>query len=127
MDLELVLDPTARRAAVAWMMAAFLLTFLTTRLITRAIRTGRGPFRNASVGGVHIHHEVYGIFLMLGAGAAEVTYRPGAPAVYALAALFGAGAALTLDEFALWLHLDDVYWSREGRSSVDAVLLALVA
>ena len=43
-----------------------------------------------------------------------------------LAVLFGAGAALTLDEFALWLHLEDVYWSREGRSSVDAVLIALV-
>src|SRR3954465_9805057 len=126
MDLELVLDPTGRRAAVACMVAAFLLTFLTTRLVTRAIRTGRGPFRNASVGGVHLHHEVYGIFLLLGTGLVQLTYRPGPPWLYLVAALFGVGAALTLDEFALWLHLEDVYWTREGRSSVDAVLVALV-
>jgi hypothetical protein len=79
-----------------------------------------------AVGGVHVHHQVYGIFLMLGTGTAEFTYRPGRPWVLVLAALFGAGAALTLDEFALWLRLDDVYWSREGRSSVDAVLVASV-
>lgn len=126
MDLELVLDPTGRRAAVACMVAAFLLTFLTTRLITRAIRTGRGPFRNASVGGIHVHHEVYGIFLLLITGTAEFAYGPEGSWLYVLAILFGTGAALTLDEFALWLHLEDVYWSQEGRSSVDAVLIALV-
>jgi hypothetical protein len=117
---------SGRRAVVAWLVAALLVTFLATRFITRAIRAGRGPFRDASVGGVHLHHEVYGIFLLLGTGTAEFTYQPGAPAVYVLAALFGAGAALTLDEFALWLHLDDVYWTAQGRSSVDAVLLALL-
>jgi hypothetical protein len=127
LQLELVPLLGGRRAVAGWMVAAFLVTFLMTRFVTRAIRAGRGPFRNTSVGGVHLHHEVYGIFLMLGVGAAEFTYRPGPPALHVLAALFGAGAALTLDEFALWLHLDDVYWSREGRSSVDAVLLALVA
>ena len=108
------------------MLAAFLLTFLATRAITRAIRQGRGPFRDASLGGVHVHHEVYGIFLLLGSGTAEFTYRPAAPWADVLAALFGIGAALTLDEFALWLHLEDVYWEREGRSSVDAVLVAMI-
>src|SRR5215212_1210916 len=108
------------------MLLAFLVTFLATRLVTRAIRNGRGPFRNASVGGVHIHHEVYGIFLLLGTGTVELTYQPGPPWLYVLAVLFGIGAALTLDEFALWLHLEDVYWSKEGRSSIDAVLIALV-
>ncbi|WP_138760082.1 hypothetical protein [Modestobacter altitudinis] len=117
---------SGRRAVVAWLVAALLVTFLATRFTTRAIRAGRGPFRDASVGGVHLHHEVYGIFLLLGTGTAEFTYRPGGGWQYVLAALFGAGAALTLDEFALWLHLDDVYWSAEGRSSVDAVLLALL-
>jgi hypothetical protein len=111
---------------VGWMLAAFLLTFLATRAITRAIRQGRGPFRDASLGGVHVHHEVYGIFLLLGSGTAEFTYRPAAPWADVLAALFGIGAALTLDEFALWLHLEDVYWEREGRSSVDAVLVAMI-
>ena len=117
---------SGRRAVVAWLVAAYLLTFLVTRFVTRTIRAGRGPFRDASVGGVHLHHEVYGIFLLLGTGTAEFTYRPAGTGLYVLAALFGVGAALTLDEFALWLHLDDVYWSTEGRSSVDAVLLALL-
>ncbi|MFW3172159.1 hypothetical protein [Geodermatophilus sp. CPCC 206100] len=125
-ELELLPVLAGRRVVVAWMLGAFLLTFLTTRFITRAIRTGRGPFRDASVGGVHLHHEVYGIFLLLGTGLVELTYRPDGAGRPILAVLFGVGAALTLDEFALWLHLEDVYWSREGRSSIDAVLIALV-
>jgi hypothetical protein len=127
-DIELELLPglTGRRVVVAWMLGAFLLTFLATRFVTRAIRTGRGPFRDASIGGVHLHHEVYGIFLLLGTGLVELTYRPDGPWRNLLAVLFGVGAALTLDEFALWLHLEDVYWSQEGRSSIDAVLIALV-
>jgi len=123
---EVLPELAGRRAVVAWMVLAFLVTFLVTRLVVRAIRTGRGPFRDASVGGVHVHHEVYGIFLLLGTGTLEFTYRPGPPWVQLLAVLFGAGAALTLDEFALWLHLEDVYWSRQGRSSIDAVMVALV-
>ena len=117
---------TGRRELVAWMVLGFLVTFLVTRFITHAIRSGRGPFRDGSVGGVHVHHEVYGIFLLLGTGTAEFAYRPPGAWGDLLAVLFGAGAALTLDEFALWLHLQDVYWSREGRSSVDAVLIAAV-
>jgi hypothetical protein len=123
---EVLPELAGRRAVVAWMVLAFLVTFLVTRLVVRAIRTGRGPFRDASVGGVHVHHEVYGIFLLLGTGTLEFTYRPDPPWVELLAVLFGAGAALTLDEFALWLHLEDVYWSRQGRSSIDAVMVALV-
>ncbi|MGH3490310.1 MAG: hypothetical protein ACRDP8_20675 [Actinopolymorphaceae bacterium] len=106
------------------MLAAFLVTFVLTRLITRLIRAGRGPFRNAEIGDVHIHHDVYGIFLMMGAGAAEFVYRPPSPWVQVLAVAFGCGAALTLDELALWLYLKDVYWAQEGRTSVDAVLVA---
>ncbi|MGY1823134.1 hypothetical protein [Geodermatophilus sp. SYSU D00079] len=125
-ELELLPALTGRRVVVAWMLGAFLVTFLATRFVTRAIRTGRGPFRDASVGGVHVHHEVYGIFLLLGTGLVELTYRPDGAWRNVLAVLFGIGAALTLDEFALWLHLEDVYWSREGRSSIDAVLIAVV-
>jgi hypothetical protein len=117
---------SGRRELVVWMVCAYLLTFLLTRFITHSIRAGRGPFGDASVGGVHLHHEVYGIFLLLGTGTVEFAYRPGGAWGNVLAALFGAGAALTLDEFALWLHLEDVYWTSEGRSSVDAVLIALV-
>jgi hypothetical protein len=109
-----------------FMLVAFVVTFLVTRFVTHMIRSGRGPFRDNSVGGVHIHHEVYGIFLLLVAGALEFAYRPDPPGPQILATLFGIGAALTLDEFALWLHLDDVYWGPEGRRSVDAVLVAVI-
>src|SRR6476469_8540371 len=106
------------------MLIAFVVTFAVTRVITNLIRRGRGPFRDMSVGGVHIHHQVGGIFLLLGVGTVELAYRPASPWLEVLAVLFGVGAALTLDEFALWLRLDDVYWGPEGRRSVDAVLLA---
>src|SRR5699024_10253541 len=99
---------------------------LITRFVTLMIRSGRGPFRDTSIGGVHVHHQVYGIFLLMIAGTIEFTYRPPSPWVEIIAAAFGAGAALTLDEFALWLRLDDVYWSAEGRRSVDAVMVAAV-
>ncbi|MDQ4116176.1 MAG: hypothetical protein M3235_04360 [Actinomycetota bacterium] len=120
----MLITVTGVRVPMLWMLGAFVVTFLVTRFVTRAIRRGVGPFRDTTVGGVHVHHQVYGIFLMLGAGVAEFTYRPGPPWLEVLAALFGVGAALTLDEFALWLRLDDVYWSAEGRHSVHAVLVA---
>jgi hypothetical protein len=125
-EIDLLPELTRRHALVGWMLVSFLLTFLATRAITRAIREGRGPFRDMKLGGLHVHHQVYGIFLLMGAGTAEFTYRPSAPWADLLAVMFGIGAALTLDEFALWLHLKDVYWEREGRSSVDAVLVALI-
>lgn len=124
--VNFILGFGGRDGAVVWMFAAFLVTVLVTRVIVRMIRAGRGPFRNTTVGTVHVHHHVYGIFLMLAAGVGEFVYRPESPWVQVLAAGFGAGCALTLDEFALWLHLDDVYWTREGRKSVDAVLIAAV-
>ncbi|TKJ22376.1 hypothetical protein [Blastococcus sp. CCUG 61487] len=126
MDVDLLAPLTGRRVVIAWVLAAFLTTFLVTRFVTHAIRTGRGPFRDVSAGGVHIHHEVYGIFLLLVTGLVNLTYRPDGGWLHVLAVFFGIGAALTLDEFALWLHLEDVYWSQQGRASIDAVLLATV-
>jgi hypothetical protein len=123
-DAQVTVDFKAGSGAVVWLFAAFVITFAATRVIVRLIRAGKGPFRDTAVGGVHVHHHVYGIFLLLAAGVGEFVYRPGTPWVQLLAAAFGAGAALTLDEFALWLHLDDVYWTDEGRKSVDAVLVA---
>ncbi|MCF2529301.1 hypothetical protein [Yinghuangia soli] len=119
-------DSLPVRHAIGWMLGAFIVTFVLTRMVTRLIRAGKGPFRNVTFGGgtLHIHHQVWGIFLMLISGAAEFAYEPGGVGRAALAAAFGAGAALTLDEYALWFHLDDVYWSAEGRKSVDAVLIA---
>ncbi|MBA2948541.1 hypothetical protein [Streptomyces himalayensis] len=108
---------------------AFVGTFLAVRMITRMIRAGKGPFRNVSTGAVHIHHVVPGVVLTVIGGFGAVA--TGAHDVGALlsAVLFGIGAGLVLDEFALILHLDDVYWSEKGRMSVEVVVLttALVA
>lgn len=103
---------------------AYVITFLAVRFITHAIRDGkyRRIFRNLSgPGGTHLHHLVPGIILLLVAGFLGIGIDD-RPWRLAVAVLFGIGAALTLDEFALWLHLKDVYWAREGRQSVDAVL-----
>jgi hypothetical protein len=77
-----------------------------------------------SVGGTHVHHLVWGILLMLVVGYSAIAFEPDSPWRELLAVLFGIGAGLTLDEFALWLHLRDVYWEQEGRSSIDAVIVA---
>ncbi|RAJ41686.1 hypothetical protein K353_02797 [Kitasatospora sp. SolWspMP-SS2h] len=119
-----VLTVTSNSVAL-WMLTAFVVTFVVTRVVTRLIRSGRGPFRDVRVGGTHVHHAVFGIMAVLVAGALEFCYRPHSPLAQVLGALFGAGAALTLDEFALWLHLEDVYWAQEGRKSVDAVFIAV--
>jgi hypothetical protein len=108
---------------------SFLTAFVIVRIITHAIRNGIGPFHNVSHGDLHIHHMVWGILLLLGVGygwlvqvgtGVEGTSRP---AGILLSVLYGVGAALTLDEFALWLNLRDVYWDTEGRESIHAVML----
>ncbi|WP_060906965.1 hypothetical protein [Streptomyces scabiei] len=105
-------------------LTAFVLTFLITRVITRLIRAGRGPFRNISgSGGVHIHHVVPGIVLAVVGGFGSVAGDGHGFGALISAVLFGMGVGLVLDEFALILHLDDVYWSEEGRQSVEVVVL----
>ena len=115
------------RALIAWV--AFYLSFAIVRVLTHLIRAGRGPFHDVSMGGRHIHHLVWGILLLLlvgfawlhqlGTGVGQSSRWGGRT----LAFLYGVGAALTLDEFALWLNLQDVYWERQGRASIDAVIL----
>ncbi|MBS2551581.1 hypothetical protein KGQ19_32410 [Catenulispora sp. NL8] len=110
--------------ALLVMLAAFVATFAITRVVTRLIRSGRGPFGNLEAGGVHVHHLVPGIFLLLITGTFEFFLAPHGAWRSVLAAGFAVGAALTLDEYALWLLLDDVYWAEDGRKSVDAVVFA---
>ena len=92
------------------------------------MRSPKVPWWPGSVtteGGLHVHHLVFGIVLLLATGFA-LALQPPSPWLEILAAGFGIGAGLTLDEYALWLHLDDVYWAEEGRRSVDAVVIAAV-
>jgi hypothetical protein len=108
---------------------SFFITFLAVRLLVASITHNIGPFQYVTMGGRHIHHLVWGILLLLGVGYGylnEVGSGTTPASIFAsrlLAILYGVGAALTLDEFALWLNLANVYWSREGRESIDAVVL----
>jgi hypothetical protein len=105
---------------------AFFLTFAGVRTITHAIRAERGPFKNITPGGRHIHHMTFGIAGLLTVGylwLLEIGIKEERRSSRATSAAYGAGAALTLDEFALWLNLEDVYWAKQGRESIDAVVL----
>jgi hypothetical protein len=75
-------------------------------------------------GGTHIHHLVWGILLLMLCGYVGIAVDPASPWRALVAILFGIGMGLTLDEFALWLNLEDVYWSEQGRQSIDAVVVA---
>jgi hypothetical protein len=120
-------DP--RRERLFLSSASFFFTFGGVRALTHAIRSDRIPIGNVSEGGTHIHHLVWGILGLLGVGyawnAQAGTGDPGASRAASRAAslVYGAASALTLDEFALWLNLEDDYWSTEGRESIDAVVL----
>lgn len=120
-------DRPRRRIFLAWV--SFFFTFLGVRLLVASITHHIGPFQFVTMGGRHIHHLVWGILLLLVVGygwLAEIDAGSTPSAIFwsrLLSMLYGAAAALTLDEFALWLNLKDVYWAREGRESIDAVVL----
>jgi hypothetical protein len=107
----------------------FFVTFALTRAITHAIKAGKGPFGNiGGKNGPHIHHMTFGIVSLLIVGYMWVlqlgTQEHPSPRLSRITSfLFGAGAALTLDEFALWLNLEDDYWTSKGRESIDAVAI----
>jgi lysyl-tRNA synthetase class 2 len=120
---ETAVYETGREPALV-MLAAFAITYALTRGYTRIARV-RG-WGSTHVGGVHMHHLVVGLVLAFVAGAIQFAYLPGEGFLQLLlAAAFGTGAALVLDEFALVFHLNDVYWEQEGRKSVDAVVLGV--
>jgi len=118
-----------RRAAVAAFTIGLLLTFLGVRINTRLIRAKvKWWFHDIeSDGGLHVHHMVIGVVLMVVVGLCLIAFLPHGLLLQLAAFAFGAGVALTLDEFALILRLQDVYWTTEGRLSVDAVIVAVCA
>ncbi|MCU1300580.1 MAG: hypothetical protein JWQ87_864 [Candidatus Sulfotelmatobacter sp.] len=124
---ERIPDRPRRRLFVASL--SFFLTFAGVRGVVYCIEHQIPPFHFIEVGGRHIHHLVIGIVILLVVGygwLAEVGTGADNSSILVsrlMSILYGAGAALTLDEFALWLNLRDVYWSREGRASIDAIIL----
>ena len=117
------------RAATAGFLVGLLATFLFVRINTRLIRARVSWWFHdiESEGGTHVHHMVIGVVLMATVGILLISWEPAGLLAQLLAFLFGAGVALTLDEFALILHLQAVYWREEGRLSVDAVVIVVCA
>ena len=109
--------------ALAGLLAGFLFIRTSARMIRAQVSWWPGNVNTSS--GLHIHHLVWGIVTVMSTGFLIIAIEPGDPWRDLLAFGFGVGCGLTLDEFALWLHLEDVYWTREGRSSVDAVVVAV--
>ncbi len=124
---ERIPDRPRRRLFTA--SVSFFLTFGGVRAVVYAVLHHIPPFHFIESGGRHIHHLVFGIMILLLVGygwLCEVGVGTDGSSIFVgrlMSILYGVGAALTLDEFALWLNLKDVYWSSEGRSSIDAVIL----
>jgi hypothetical protein len=121
---ERAIVDTGRQAEFLFFVA-FLLSFGFIRTSAHLIRAEVSWWPgNVNVGGTHIHHLVWGICVLLIFGYIGVAIAPGSPWHEIVAVIFGIGTGLTLDEFALWLNLSDVYWSEKGRRSIDAVIVA---
>ena len=120
-------DRPRRRLFIA--SVSFFLTFAGVRAVVYGVLHQIPPFHFVQMGGRHVHHLVFGIIILLLVGygwLCEVGNGSDRSSIFAgrlMSILYGVGSALTLDEFALWLNLKDVYWSREGRSSFDAIIL----
>jgi hypothetical protein len=116
--------------ALFLVLVGFVGAFGFIRMSTRIMRSPRMSWWPGSVvseGGVHVHHLTFGICMMLAGGALGFAFFSQSPWLELSALLFGIGGGLTIDEFALWVYLDDVYWSEEGRTSIDATVIAVAA
>ena len=118
--------PRPGTGAAFLVLVAFLISFLAIRTSARLTRSVSWWPGGVKSGDVHIHHLVWGIILLLLCGFLGFATTPRTPWTQILAVLFGVGAGFTLDEFALWLRLEDVYWAEQGRQSVQAVMIATV-
>ncbi len=108
-------------------LSGFILSFAFIRMSTRLMRSDRVSWWPGSVvsdGGVHLHHLVFGIVTMMITGTLGFAALGHSPYAEICAFFFGVGGGLTIDEFALWVYLDDVYWAEQGRSSIDATVIA---
>jgi hypothetical protein len=114
------------RQGVFLVLVGFVGSFAFIRMSTRLIRkeVSWWPGNVESESGVHVHHLVFGIITMMAAGTLGFAALGASPWTEICAFFFGIGAGLTIDEFALWVYLEDVYWAEEGRSSIDATVIA---
>jgi len=120
---ERAIVDTGKEAELLFLLS-FLITFGFIRTSAHMIRAQVSWWPgNVQVGGTHVHHLVWGICTLLIVGYLMIALDPGSPLHEVFAILFGVGTGLTLDEFALWLNLKDVYWSEKGRRSIDAVIV----
>jgi len=120
---------TNHQQAIFLLLVGFLVSFAFIRMSTRLMRSPKVPWWPGSIvseGGLHVHHHVFGIVLMMVSGAVGFALDGEGTAYDFCGLAFGVGIGLTIDEFALWLHLEDVYWSEEGRRSIDATVLTAV-
>jgi hypothetical protein len=118
------------RQGVFLVLVGFILSFAFIRMSTRLMRSPKVPWWPGSIvsdSGVHLHHLVFGIVTMMIAGTLGFAVHGESPYAEICGFAFGVGAGLTIDEFALWVYLDDVYWAEEGRSSIDATVIAAAA
>ena len=104
----------------SWILSSFLFTFMTARITVFLIVSRRIPDLYLHLGGTHVHHLNYGIFLVSGVGAYLLLAGPTNKGLYRVSLLYGIGLALTFDEFGMWLHLGGSYWQR---ASFDAVVI----
>jgi hypothetical protein len=114
------------RQGVFLVLVGFLGSFAFIRMSTRMIRAEVSwwPGNIESESGLHVHHLVFGIITMMVAGTVGFAAFGHSPLTEICAFFFGIGAGLTIDEFALWVYLEDVYWAEQGRSSIDATVIA---
>lgn len=118
-----IVDPG--RQPEFFLFISFLVTWTFIRTSAHMIRAQVSwwPGDVQTKGGLHIHHLVWGICAMMIVGYVAIAFYPSPPVREVLAVFFGIGMGLTLDEFALWLNLKDVYWETQGRESIDAVVV----
>jgi hypothetical protein len=108
-----------------YVLAAVVLTFVTARILVLLIMTHRLPDMFLQVGGTHVHHLNYGIFLLSGIGAYLLFRRPTGKAENLSALVYGVGLGMTFDEFGMWLHLGGPYWQRASFDAVVVIALIL--
>lgn len=114
------LHPGQQSALVSWI--AFTTTFAAVRAITYSIKDGKGPLHDVSLGGRHLHHYMWGILTVSTVGGIAIRGEDRLRRHPLVATAYGSGLALIVDEFALLLNLEDVYWAKQGRSSVDLAI-----